>query len=99
MVFGIKSFNGKDDTGITENDMTLENDDGYFQVFKSSAQDLENLELQKSQTATYYNTDLEFLDGLKKHKNEIIWARPYTIMGDGQYIYGKVKEIDISKLD
>ena len=99
MVFGIKSFNGKDDTGITENDMTLENDDGYFQIFKSSAQDLENLELQKSQTATYYNTDLEFLDGLKKHKNEIIWARPYTIMGDGQYIYGKVKEIDISKLD
>ena len=98
MVFGIKSINGKDDTGITQDDLIMENDDTVIQVFQNDSQDMDNLEIQKSETATYYNTDLEFLDGFKKHKNEVIWARPYTIMEDGQYIYGKVKEIDLGKL-
>ena len=40
-----------------------------------------------------------FLDGLKKHAKAKYYVRPYTIMDDGQYLYGAVKEIDINKLN
>ena len=39
-----------------------------------------------------------FLDGLKKHEKEIYYVRPFTIMDDGQYLYGKTKIIDIKEL-
>ena len=99
MIFGIKSFNGKDDTEITGKDMTVDNNGGYIRVFQNKSQDIENPELQKSDTAIYYNTDLIFTNGLKKHAKKKILARPYTIMADGQYLYGKVKVIDIAKLN
>ncbi len=99
VILGLKSFKGNDDTQITDKDLTVENDEGYIRVFQNDSEDVENLELQKSMTATYYNTDMIFDDGLKKHSKAKYLVRPYTIMEDGQYLYGKTKVIDINKLN
>ncbi len=98
LVLGVKSFNGNDDTGITGDDLRVDSEDGYIETFQNESEDLVNLELQKSQSATYYNTDMSFLDGLKAHSKEKFLVRPYAIMEDGQYLYGEVKVIDIAKL-
>lgn len=98
VVLGVKSFDGKDDTGITDQDLTLDNDGGYIQVFQNKSEDIDNLELQKSDTGTYYNTDMIFEDGIKKHSKAVYYVRPYAVMDDGQYLYGKTKLIDIKEL-
>ena len=67
-------------------------------MFQNDSEDVDNLELQKHDSATYYNTDMIFTDGLKKHAKEKFYVRPYTIMDDGQYLYGKTKIIDIKQL-
>ena len=99
IILGLKSFKGTDDTGITADDLNVDNDKGYVKVFQNEEEDIENLELQKHTSATYYNTDMIFWDGLKKHAKAKYYVRPYTIMDDGQYLYGAVKEIDINKLN
>ena len=98
VILGMKSASGKVDTGISGRDLNVENDSDLIRVFQNESEDIENLELQKSDTATYYNTDMIFEDGWKKYKNSKFLVRPYTIMDDGQYLYGDVKEIDINKL-
>lgn len=99
IILGIKSTDGKDDTGITSDDLNVDNDGGFIRVFQNESEDIENLELQKHDTATYYNTDIVFENGLKKHSKEKFYVRPYTIMDDGSYLYGKVKLIDIAELN
>ena len=98
LILGLKSFKGSDDTGIRSDDLNVDNDEGYIKVFQNDSEDIENLELQKSDTATYFNTDMIFEDGLKKHSKAKYYVRPYAIMEDGQYLYGKVKVIDIKEL-
>lgn len=98
LILGLKSTDGKDDTGITEKDLNVDNDEGFIKVFQNDSEDLENLDLQEHTSATYFNTDLIFEDGLKKHSKAKYWVRPYAIMEDGQYLYGKVKLIDIKEL-
>ena len=98
IILGLKSFKGSDDTGITGDDLRVDNDGGYIKVFANESEDVDNLELQKNDKATYYNTDMIFLDGLKKHEKAIYYVRPFTIMDDGQYLYGKTKIIDIKEL-
>jgi len=99
LILGLKSTDGKDDTGITEKDLNVDNDEGFIKVFQNDSEDLENLDLQEHTSATYFNTDLIFEDGLKKHSKTKYYVRPYAIMEDGQYLYGKVKLIDIKALN
>lgn len=99
IILGLKSFKGTDDTFISDDDLNVDNDEGYIKVFQNDEEDIENLELQKLESATYYNTDMVFLDGLKKHAKAKYYVRPYAIMEDGQYLYGKTKVIDIAKLN
>lgn len=99
IILGLKSFKGTDDTGITSDDLNVDNDEGYIKVFQNDSEDIDNLELQKHQSATYFNTDMVFEDGLKKHEKAKYYVRPYAIMEDGQYLYGKTKIIDIAKLN
>lgn len=98
IIIGLKSFKGSDDTGITGNDLNADSKDGYIKVLQNDEEDIDNLELQKSASAVYYNTDMIFVDGLKKHAKSKYYVRPYAIMNDGQYLYGKVKLIDIKEL-
>ena len=99
LILGVKSFDGTDDTGITDKDLNVDNDGGFIKVFQNDSEDIENIELQKSLSATYFNTDMIFEDGLKKHSKALYYVRPYTIMDDGQYLYGKTKVIDINELN
>ena len=99
LILGLKSTDGKDDTGIMEDDLNVDNDEGFVKVFQNDSEDIENLELQKYTSATYFNTDMVFEDGLKKHSRAKYWVRPYAIMEDGQYLYGKVKVVDIKTLN
>ena len=98
MIFGLKSYDGTDDTGLKGDDLTVESKNKLVKVFQNDSEDLENLELQESLSATYYNTDLIFDDGLSNHKNAVYYARPYTIIGDGSYVYGETKIVDIKEL-
>lgn len=98
VIIGIKTFDGKDDSAITEKDLAVDNDGGFIKVFQNESQDYSFVNLQKSDTATYYNTDMIFDDGLKKHIKAQYYVRPYAIMENGAYVYGKVKVIDMLTL-